>query len=206
MTTTQFWWLRHAPVVDNGGLVYGGAEIDADTSHDPTYTALSKILPSPAIFICSGLSRTTQTLQAVRKQGRKDIPRNIPTDSRLNEQSLGDWHGKPIKDVFPNGGPWPQFWMLEAEKRAPGGESFNDLCLRVNPAIQEMTRTYEGKSIVIAAHGGTIRAAIALALQLKPSSALAFTIENCSITRIDHIKGSGSQEAWRISGTNLTPR
>jgi len=35
----------------------------------------------------------------------------------------------------------------------------------------------------------TIRAA--LALGLDPEAALAFTIENCSITRIDHIDGAG---------------
>ena len=36
---------------------------------------------------------------------------------------------------------------------------------------------------------GAIRAALALALDLDPEAALAFTIENCSITRIDRIHG-----------------
>jgi alpha-ribazole phosphatase len=205
MTTTHFWWLRHAPVVDNGGLIYGGAEIDADTSHKPTYEALARLLPKSATFICSNLSRTAQTLAAVREQGRHDIPSHIPTDERLNEQSLGDWHGQPIQNVFPHGGPWPHFWMLNANERAPGGESFADLCARVTPAIHEMVETYAGSNIVVGAHGGTIRAAIALALNLQPSAALAFSIENCSITRIDHLKRSNSQQAWRVSGTNLPP-
>ena len=64
------------------------------------------------------------------------------------------------------------------------------------------------------AHGGTIRAALALALALDPEKALAWTIDNCSITRIDHIAGplsshdAGQLEdgVWRVVRVNQPPR
>jgi alpha-ribazole phosphatase len=44
-----------------------------------------------------------------------------------------------------------------------------------------------------------------LALGLAPEAALAFTIENCSITRIDHIDGPGMGHGWRVVTVNRPP-
>jgi broad specificity phosphatase PhoE len=202
MTTTRFWWMRHAPVVDNGGRIYGGSEIDADVSNSATFACLAETLPKPAVFLTSALSRTSQTLAAVRAQGRMDIPESPLADARLNEQSLGDWHGQRINDIFPSGGPWPGFWMMPANNSAPNGESFTDLCARVVPAIHEIQAAHAGQDVVIAAHGGSIRAALRLALDITPEAALAFSIDNCSITRIDHLSGPENRRAWRVGRTN----
>ncbi len=202
MTTTRFWWVRHAPVINNGGLIYGGSEIDADTGDTSVFARLAETVPRPAVFVTSALRRTAQTLAAVREHGRDDIPEAPPADPRLNEQSLGHWHGQPIREVFPRGGPWPGFWMLAAEERAPGGESFADLCARVAPAVHDLASDHAGRDIVVGAHGGTIRAALALALDLSPAAALAFSVENCSITRIDHIESEHGHAAWRVVATN----
>lgn len=203
MTTTQFWWIRHAPVVDNGGRVYGGAEIDADVSNRATFQALAAKLPRKAHFIASGLSRAQQTLLAVRAEGRDDIPENMSRDPALNEQSLGDWHGELIAEVFPNGMPWPGFWMLNAETRPPSGESFVDVCHRVTAAVDRIRAEHAGQTIVIAAHGGTIRAALAQALNIPPATALGFSVANCSVTRINHLTRRNGDAAWQIPAVNM---
>jgi len=65
---------------------------------------------------------------------------------------------------------------------------------------------HAGRDIIAVAHGGTIRAALALALGLEPEAALAFTIENCPITRIDHVNGPGVGNDWRVVTVNRLPR
>ena len=40
------------------------------------------------------------------------------------------------------------------------------------------------------AHGGTIRAALALAMAVEPEAGLVFATDNCSITRLDHVGGA----------------
>ena len=57
-------------------------------------------------------------------------------------------------------------------------------------------------------HGGSIRAALAVALGIEAERALAFTIDNCSLTRLDHIAGPGADDEgqWRINAVNLHPR
>jgi alpha-ribazole phosphatase len=56
------------------------------------------------------------------------------------------------------------------------------------------------------AHGGTIRAALGLALSLDPEAALSISIDNCSITRIGRIEGPGLGHGWRVVTVNRPPR
>ena len=60
------------------------------------------------------------------------------------------------------------------------------------------SETYSGRDIIAVAHGGTIRAALALDLE----AALAFTIENCSFTGIDRIDGPSMGYGWRVVRVN----
>jgi len=77
---------------------------------------------------------------------------------------------------------------------------------RVSRAIHQLVESYSGDDIIAVAHGGTIRAALALALGLDPEASLAFTIENCSITRIDRLDGAGIGHGWRVVTVNRPPR
>ena len=205
MATTQFWLLRHAPVVDNGGLVYGGGEIDADISHMPTFEALAAMLPKFDAVYCSSLSRTAQTLAAIRAAGRDDLPVAPPRDPRLNEQHLGDWHGQPIKDVFKKASwPWPGFWMVAADFTPPGGENFEAVCARGGAALEDSANRHGGGTVLLGTHGGVIRAALGHALGLAPAAAQAFSVETCSLSRLDRIQSKSGRIAWRIAGQNWT--
>ena len=54
------------------------------------------------------------------------------------------------------------------------------------------------------AHGGSIRAAAGHALGLDAEAALAFTIDNCSITRLDQL-GGDPRTRWRVVSINHRP-
>ena len=96
------------------------------------------------------------------------------------------------------------FWYAAADERAPNGESFVDLMARVGAAIARVTEAHQGGDIVAVAHGGTIRAAIAIALGLPPSGGFAFMIDNCSLTRLDHYQGRQGS-GWRVTMVNYRP-
>jgi broad specificity phosphatase PhoE len=51
--------------------------------------------------------------------------------------------------------------------------------------------------VIIVAHAGTIRAALALALELPPERALRFVIDPRSLTRLDRL-----DNAWRVVAVN----
>jgi histidine phosphatase superfamily protein (branch 1) len=96
------------------------------------------------------------------------------------------------------------FWYATADERAPNGESFVDLLTRVGAAIARVTQAHQGRDIVAVAHGGTIRAAISIALGLPPRGGFAFMIDNCSLTRLDHYQ-SKQGSGWRVAMVNHRP-
>ena len=51
--------------------------------------------------------------------------------------------------------------------------------------------------VVLVVHSGTIRAVLAIALDLKPEGALRFVIDPLSLTRIDRL-----ESGWRVVAVN----
>jgi len=51
--------------------------------------------------------------------------------------------------------------------------------------------------VIVVAHAGTIRAALALALELSPDRALSFVIDPLSLTRLDRL-----DDGWRVVTVN----
>jgi broad specificity phosphatase PhoE len=209
-TTTRFWWVRHAPV-DHDGRIYGQKDMPCDCGDAATFAGLARQLPRRAAWVTSNLRRTHETARAIVAAGLPGpdpIPGpDAPALPDLAEQAFGDWQGLTYAELRDQrGGVFHRFWHAPAHERAPGGESFVDLMERVGGAILRLVETHRGRDIIAVAHGGTIRAALGLALSLDPESCLAFTMENCAITRIDHIADSGLGNGWRVVTVNRPAR
>ena len=207
-TETRWFWVRHAPVPD-GGNIYGQADLDCDCSDAEIFAALARELPGDAVWIISHLGRTRQTADAIMAARALGAAAVLPVDltavPELAEQHLGDWQGLNRKAFFAGRGVRHHSWFGPASERAPNGESFDDVVARVSTAVQRLTVQFAGRDIVAVAHGGSIRAALALALGLDAEGALSFIIENCSITRIDHIAGVELRHGWRVAAVNHRP-
>ena len=77
---------------------------------------------------------------------------------------------------------------------------------RCAAAIQALNASHGGRDIVSISHGGTIRAALAQALNLASEDAMAIVVDNLSLTRIDHLSvpsPNGGGESWRVLAVNL---
>lgn len=209
--TTRWWWIRHAPVVGHNGKIYGQADMPCDVSDTPSFKGLAGKVPEGAVWVTSHLSRTIDTANAILSAGG---PGPVDPDEPLvekdfAEQSFGDWQNHSWDELHALGVPeYKTFWESPGYNAPPGGESFNDLIVRTSKTIERMNESYEGRDIVAVTHGGTIRAAVALALKTEPLMALAVQIDNLTLTRLDHVadrlfKGQGGH--WRVSGINLPP-
>lgn len=213
---TRWWWIRHAPVVDHGGRIYGQTDLVADCCDVETFSRLAEWLPEKAVWITSHLKRTQQTAAAIRAHMRCD-PGEVVVEPLIErgfaEQHFGDWQGLTHDELARRrDGAWHRFWLAPACEAPPGGESFVQLCERAGTAISRLTAEHEDRDLVVVAHGGSIRAAIAYAVGLDPERALAFAIDNCSLTRLDHF-GAGADSAtpsehgaWRLAFVNRSPK
>jgi broad specificity phosphatase PhoE len=203
MQTTRWWWIRHAPVTDDGGRVYGQRDLPANTSNAAAFAALAAAMPGQAVWVTSHLQRTDQTARAIAAAGADFAEPLVEPD--LAEQHFGDWQGEIRTEVYARHGDPHSLWLVPPHVRAPGGESFGDVCARVAPAIERLTQAHAGRDIVAVAHGGTIRAALQAAMALSLEKAVAFNTDNLSLTRIDHLRSPKGGEAWRVVGVNLSP-
>jgi alpha-ribazole phosphatase len=194
---TRWWWLRHAPVPDTENRICGRLDPPCDLSDEDRLAALARYLPRQAIVVESGLLRCHQTLGAIESAGLTVAPSII--EPALQEQDFGHWQGRRWADLDQSKDMQvAAFWRDPARAAPPGGESFEAMIARVREAIAGMTRAFEGRDIIAVAHAGTIRAALAVALDLPPPAALSFVVDPLSVTRLDSIG-----EGWRVAGVNL---
>jgi len=199
---TRWWWIRHAPVTSHAGRIYGQQDVEANfTNTEAALEGLAALLPEEIVLITSDLKRALTTADAIAKAGA--TWRQTEREPGFREQHFGDWQGLlsedfvTIRDKLPHSG-----WLAPAFERPPNGESFLDVISRVVPTIIRHTSLHAGTDIVAVAHGGSNRAALAYALGLDPESALSFSLDNLSLTRLDHIETADDSGVWRIVCVN----
>jgi len=181
---TELILMRHAPAL-HGGCLAGRRDVAADCPEDAVLERLRRAVGA-AKLVSSPAQRCLQTALAL-------WPGVTPhLDARLWEQDFGAWEGVDFADL-PDLGPLPAQDL--ARHRPPQGESFAELCDRVAPVLHELAG--EGGRIVVMAHAGVVRAALALALGTVPG-ALAFQVAPLSITRIFALSGGG----WSVAEVN----
>jgi alpha-ribazole phosphatase len=202
VVVTRWWWVRHAPVRNDGGNIYGQTDIACDTGDREVFEAVAKILPRQAVWVASSLMRTHQTAEAIWATGFPR-PAAMPHEAAFAEQHLGQWQGMN-RAAFLASRPVGSHWFAGIDEPAPGGESFMDLYNRTCSAIDRLNLEHAGKDVIAVGHGGTIKAAVGLALGGLPEKGLAFDIDNCSVTRLDHFASSG-RSIWRLPMVNQQP-
>src|SRR3979409_173752 len=90
--TTRWWWVRHAPVREDNGCIYGQKDLGCDTSDRVVFEAGGKILTRGAVWYASDLKLTHQTADALWTAGFPK-PAAMTREAALAEQHLGEWQG-----------------------------------------------------------------------------------------------------------------
>lgn len=174
--------IRHAPS-EAGGRLAGRRDVPACLTDIAAFERLGAVLHGVTSIVTSPALRCRQTAEALCPGRRRS------EDARLWEQDFGVYEGL-LPGEIPDIGPLNRPKL--AQTAPPMGESFEDMLARVTPALTEFSATamIEGPIAVIA-HAGTVRAALALALEDGPT-ALAFEIAPLSITRLRCLPGTYS--------------
>lgn len=195
---TRFWLVRHAPVPCPHGRINGQLDVACDTSDEDDFSQLVRRLPQGATLVESGLMRCRQTTGALETAGLVLPPPIVEPD--LLEQDFGLWQGRSWMELDASKEEGlADFWADPAHAIPPGGESFADVCGRVAMALGRLAHVHAGRDVLVVAHAGTVRAAVACALGLPPEQALRLSVQPLSLTRVDHMP-----EGWRVECVNVT--
>jgi broad specificity phosphatase PhoE len=201
---TRFFLIRHAIVEPSArAVMYGDMDVAicalALAQDSAAYGWLASRLPAGATWFTTPLSRTKATAAAIFAAGYPEAPLGVQPN--FAEQHLGEWQGITHEELVERliDPPHP-FWPHGAAERPPGGESLQDVIGRVGPVLDELSARLAGQDVVIIAHGGSIRAALAYAMGLDPQQAFQFSVKNLSLTRLERHGGD-----WRVSSVNEEP-
>jgi 2,3-bisphosphoglycerate-dependent phosphoglycerate mutase len=110
----------------------------------------------------SVLIRANETLRIVLEVvGQTDIP--VERDQALNERMYGELQGLNKAETAKKfGEEQVKIWRRSYDVRPPGGESLKDTADRVLPYYEARIKPYldKGETILIAAHGNSLRALV----------------------------------------------
>ena len=109
----------------------------------------------------SALKRAQRTLDIILQEMGLTIP--IVRDQALNERDYGDLTGLNKDDARARwGAEQVHVWRRSYDVAPPGGESLKDTAARVLPYYEReiLPRVLEGKRVLVAAHGNSLRALV----------------------------------------------
>ncbi len=126
----------------------------------------------------SVLARAIETLRlALETIGQTGIP--IEKDKALNERMYGELQGlNKAETAKKYGEQQVKIWRRSYDVRPPGGESLKDTAERVLPYYERTIKPYflKGETILVAAHGNSLRALIMELEQLSREQVLELNI------------------------------
>ena len=110
----------------------------------------------------SVLMRANETLRIVLEAiGQTGIP--VEKDKALNERMYGELQGlNKAETAQKYGDAQVKIWRRSYDVRPPGGESLKDTAERALPYYEKMIKPHilKGETIIIAAHGNSLRALV----------------------------------------------
>lgn len=125
----------------------------------------------------SDLKRAQNTLSIALEVASKSVPTKY--DKALNERMYGDLQGlDKTATAEKYGEEQVKIWRRSFDIPPPNGESLKDTAERVIPYFKTEIepKLKEGKNIVIAAHGNSLRALIMYLEKMTPAQILEFEI------------------------------
>ncbi|CEA08326.1 Glucosyl-3-phosphoglycerate phosphatase [Arthrobacter saudimassiliensis] len=158
----------------------------------------------PAVIISSDLARARDTAAALGSAAGLDVD----LDDRLRETMAGRWQGMSFADITADDGEALARWSAGASNaRAGGGETRAEVGRRVADAVGEALQRVPAEGLlVVASHGGAIRAGICAMLELPEDSwAVIGGVSNAHWSLLDERDPAGGGPRWQLAHHNFGP-
>lgn len=128
----------------------------------------------PTVFFTSGLKRAQRTLDLILEElGIVNL--QIIRNQALNERDYGDLSGLNKDDARDKWGEEQVLqWRRSYDVPPPGGESLKDTAARTLPYYEKeiLPRLVAGETVLVAAHGNSLRALVMAIEGLTPAEIL----------------------------------
>ena len=180
MTDTIIDFIRHGE--PEGGRCFRGHNVDDPLSEKGWEQMWAAVDETPAWthIVSSPLQRCRQFAEAMTE--RYGIP--VSVDDRFKEVGFGGWEGQsPEMIQQQDAEAYAAFYRDPVKHRPAGAESWEHFSARVAEALDEVGANLAGRHVLVVAHAGVIRAAVATVLSASAGAAYRIKVENAGLTR-----------------------
>ena len=199
-TRIVFW--RHGRTAWNAERRFQGqTDVPLDDTGLAQAAAAARALAQldPAAIVSSDLSRARATADALAALTGVQVR----TDEGLRETYAGVWQGLTRAELEERFGDELAAWAAGSDLRPGGGETRLEVAQRMVAVVdRELAQLEAGRTLVVATHGGSARAAIGALLGLPPEHWAALgVLANCAWSVLE-ANASGHGPAWRLQEYN----
>ena len=154
---------------------------------------VSKVLHSPQL-------RATQTATAVAKH----FEVSMESDARFKEIGFGNWEGHSMAEMEASSAQEITNWRGSVSVKPPGGESVDELELRVRSALTEAITEFNGQTVAIVSHMMPLRAILRHALGGPNSLSWTLQFAPASVSVVRYF-GPNFAEVFAINSCQHLP-
>jgi alpha-ribazole phosphatase len=124
----------------------------------------------------------------------------VQTDPGLREISFGAFEGKTFAEIQRAYPDTVQAWLEDMSSLCPpGGETLQDVIKRADDVVHRLQNAHSGETILLVAHGGTVRALLCACLGWDPHHFWRWRVDNASLTVLEN-----GHSGWRLALLNET--
>lgn len=137
-------------------------------------------VPYPTELIASPMVRTQETATIIGSR----LSLAARTDPLVAECDFGEWEGLTAAQIESR---WPgelRRWHEDASVRAPGGESIEDVGVRMRAALAGIREAGVDRTVVVVSHSVAVRAAVGVAIGAQSSSWARIRVAPASVSII----------------------
>ena len=129
------------------------------------------------VLIASPLNRTKETAEIISAE----TGLVINFDEIWFEMDFGYWDGLSVEEVKEQYPTDYEKWLADLSFKPAGGESWDEISLRIESALSKILSEYPGQTVAIVTHNCVIKTAVALCLGAEIESVFHMDIGLCSI-------------------------
>ncbi|MEU7869855.1 histidine phosphatase family protein [Dactylosporangium sp. NPDC049140] len=136
------------------------------------------LAPDLAAVITSPLKRCLETAAALG-----DVPLIVEDD--LIECDFGEWEGLTYAEVRERYGAEQDRWLASTAVPPPGGESFQQVAMRVRRAVRSLQDRFDGRQIAVVSHVTPIKLLLRDALGASDSFLFRLYLDPAGVSLVD---------------------
>jgi broad specificity phosphatase PhoE/ribonuclease HI len=149
------------------------------------------------VIVSSPMRRTRETAELVADA----LGLDIVEEPGVAEAAFGEWDGYTFGEVMERDPQLLEQWLGAPDVRPPGGESMEDVALRVEEAHRRLLRDHAGKEVLVVSHVTPIKLIVRRALDAPMSSMFKMELAPASLTTISWWPDGASS----MRGFSVTP-